>query len=235
MRRFLFVLPLLVGPLAGSAIMVCAIAACGSTSAADRGPTDPEDASMRRDGGLVTPPEGGAYDAGSPLGPKPECGPYCDLVMAACTGRLAQYETRTECIALCARLPSGDAGDKASDTVACRQYYAGSPAKTNPASYCHAAGPFGGGVCGDRCPVFCGLALDACTPAANGAPYASYPDCQTACAGFAYKDGGTDGGGESPDGPATGDTLNCRLFHVRGAVRDGSGCANIGADSGACR
>ena len=67
------------------------------------------------------------------------------------------------------------------------------------------------------------------------APYASYPDCQTACTGYSYKDGGTDGGGERPDGPASGDTLNCRLFHLRAAVHDGSGCASLGVESSACR
>lgn len=233
MRRFLFVLPLFLGPVLASAIAICAIAACGSTAEAEREPGDP-DASVRKDGGSVTPPDGGAYDARAPLGPDPECKPYCELIMKSCTGEHAQYASREDCSELCAKLPSGDAGDKASDTVACRQYYAGSPARTDPAAYCLAAGPFGGGVCGDRCPVFCGLAVGACGSGMS-APYESYPDCQTACAGFAYKDGGTDGGGEPPDGPSSGDTLNCRLFHVRSAVRDGTGCENVGADSGACR
>ena len=111
-----------------------------------------------------------------------------------------------------------------------------SSARTNPGGYCLAAGPFGGGVCGDRCTAFCALTLGACSPDAGpAAPYGSYPDCQTACAGYRYQDGGVDGGGEPPGGPTGGDTLNCRLFHVRGAVHDGSGCVNLGVDSGACR
>ena len=76
--------------------------------------------------------------------------------------------------------------------------------------------------------------MHACSPEAGAAPFPSYSECQTACLGFNYKDGGT-GGGEPPDGPISGDTLNCRLFHLRAAVHDGSGCVDLGVDSGACR
>ncbi len=94
------------------------------------------------------------------------------------------------------------------------------------------------GLCGDRCTAFCQLAVATCTPSGTSAPYASYPDCATSCAGYAYKDGGVDGGGEAPSGPTSGDTLNCRLYQLREVVRDGTtmqGCADIGADSGACK
>jgi hypothetical protein len=230
MRRFLFVLTTATAS-AGAFVLV---AACSST--ADSARVSPgEEAGTRRDGGLVQPADGGTYDAGSPPGPEPSCTGYCDLVMASCTDAQAQYASRAECLALCGHLPAGDAGDKETNSVACRQYYAGSPARTDAPGYCLAAGPFGGGVCGDRCTAFCGLALGACSPSAPAAPYAGYPDCQTDCAGYAYKDGGVDGGGEAPDGPASGDTLNCRLFHVRSAVTEGTGCVNVGLDSGACR
>jgi hypothetical protein len=236
MRRSLFlsVWPLATFSVACGAAAV-AIVACSSATSSERD-SSPEDAGPRKDGGLVDPAEGGVYDSGTPLGPEPSCGKYCDLVMESCTGQHAQYASRSECLELCARLPAGDAGDSESNTVACRQYYAGSPARTNAGGYCLAAGPFGGGVCGDRCIAFCGLTLGACAPGSGGqAPYGSYPDCQTACAGYAYKDGGADGGGEPPDGPKTGDTLNCRLFYVRSAVHDGAGCSNLAPDSGACR
>ena len=154
--------------------------------------------------------------------------------LSACNDVHAQYGSRSECLEFCARLPPGDAGDKAADTVACRQFYAGGPARTDALSYCLAAGPFGGTVCGDRCPVFCELAISSCPPTGNAAPFASYPDCQSACIGFKYRDD-ADGGGERPDGPTSGATLNCRLYHLRSAVHDGSGCAELGVDSGACR
>jgi hypothetical protein len=232
MRRFLFVLAMPAGAAATAAALL--IAACSSTSASERPPFEPEDAA-RREGGPVEPPDAGVYDAGPPVGPEPSCAKYCELVTKSCDGVHAQYASKTECLELCARLPPGDAGDKGSNTVACRQYYAGSPSKTDALTYCVAAGPFGGSVCGDRCPVFCGLAVGACSPDAAAAPYPSYPDCQTSCLEYPYKDAGADGGGEPPDGPRTGDTLNCRLFHTRSAVKDGSGCVNVGPDSGACR
>jgi hypothetical protein len=228
MRRFLFLLAL-----AASSATLGVVAACSSTASVETSPD--ADAGPRREGGLVQEPEAGAYDAGAPSGPEPSCTEYCDLVMASCKGEQAQFGSRGECLEICGRLPAGEAGDKQSNTVACRQYYAGSPARTDAPSYCFAAGPFGGGVCGDRCTAFCGLALSACSPSAPNAPYASYPDCQTACAGYGYRDAGVDGGGEPAAGPESGDTLNCRLFQVRSAVLDGKGCANIGPDSGACR
>ena len=232
MRRSLF---FLVVPAATSVgVGVLLISACGSSSA-DLTPRPEPDSGARREAGLVEPLEAGASDASAPEGPAPSCVKYCDLVMETCKDPHAQYESRNQCLELCARLPSGDAGDDESNTVACRQYYADSPARTNAGSYCLAAGPFGGGICGDRCTAFCGLTLGACSPEAGPAPYGSYSDCQTACAGYPYKDGTADGGGEPTNGPTSGDTLNCRLFHVRSAVRDTSGCTNVGADSGACR
>jgi hypothetical protein len=230
MRRFLF----LIATAAASAGAFVLVAACSSTADSVRAPAG-EEAGTRRDGGLVQPADGGTFDAGSPPGPEPTCAGYCDLVMDSCKDAQAQYASRDECLSLCAQLPAGDAGDKETNSVACRQYYAGSPARTDAPGYCLAAGPFGGGVCGDRCTAFCGLAIGACAPSAPAAPYAGYPDCQTACASYPYRDGGVDGGGEPPHGPETGDTLNCRLFHVRSAVVDGTGCANVGPDSGACR
>ena len=36
-------------------------------------------------------------------------------------------------------------------------------------------------------------------------------------------------------GPKSGDTLNCRLYHLRQVVLGQKGCGDLGADSGACR
>jgi hypothetical protein len=231
---FLLLLPAGIAGTAGALLFsVLPLGACSSTAATDRFSDD--DGAVRKDGGAVVPSEAGAYDAASPLGPDPECGAYCDLVLASCKDTHAQYASRAECIEICGKLPLGDAGDTTSDSIACREHYAGGPAQTDPVSYCLAAGPFGGGLCGDRCAIFCELAVSACSPDAGAAPFDSYPDCQTACAGFAYVGDEDGGGGEGPDGPDAGDTLNCRLFELRSAVHDGSGCPNLGADSGACR
>lgn len=238
MRRFLFIHVASAAPFGLLGLLMTAgglliASACSSSESAEP-PPNLDDSGVRKDGGPVGPADGGSYDSGTTLGPEPSCSKYCDLVMESCVDAEAQYASRGDCLAICARLPAGDAGDIESNSVACRQYYAGSPARTNAGGYCLAAGPFGGGVCGDRCTAFCELTLATCSSGAD-APYGSYPDCQTACAGFTYKDGGVDGGGEPPNGPPTGDTLNCRLFQVREAIVAGGGCGNLGADSGACR
>lgn len=216
--------------------MAAAAFACGS-DASEAVTTGRADAGKGgRDAGPVDPLEGGdgTSDAGS-YPPPATCAAYCDLVQKNCPGEHAQYASAEDCLAFCAHLPPGDPWEQTkAPSLACRQYYAGNPALTDPAAYCTAAGPFGGGLCGDRCTAFCQVTLSACTPDAGDAPYATTPDCTTACAAFSFRDAGTDGGGEGIDGPATGDTLNCRLFHLREAAVDPAACAALGTDGG-CR
>lgn len=198
-----------------------------------------EDASLpTRDAGLVEPPttrdDAGAGDAGLE-GPRPSCETYCDRVETNCDGPLVQYASKDECMAFCAAFPEGTTGETDTDSLACRQYYASTPAQTDPESYCLAAGPFGGGTCGDRCTAFCSLALAVCAGDGGALPYVSMPACVTACATFGYRDAATDGGGEGPFGPDSGDTLNCRMHELRDAVREGTNCRNVGLASDACR
>ena len=236
MRRLLFSLCLA----AATAVSATAgIAACSIAASSDRFPAGAEDAS-HRDGSPVDPADGSAPADGGAVGPQPECRTYCDAVLESCKDGQAQYASKDECLAFCARLPPGKSGDNDGDSVACRQLYAGSPARTDSAKFCGAAGPFGGGgICGERCPIFCELAVGVCPaggtgPDASAPPYGSYADCQTTCLGFAYKDGGVDGGGELATGPASGNTLNCRLYYLREAVTYGQSCENLGPQSPAC-
>lgn len=139
-------------------------------------------------------------------------------------------------MAFCNALPLGKGGDEDTNTVACRQFYAGSPSRADAPTYCRAAGPLGGGVCGDRCTAFCALTTTLCSADAGikQTPYASQPECVTACSTFPFRDAGADGGGESPDGPDAGNTLNCRLYYLRMALTDTSACAELGPDSKTC-
>jgi hypothetical protein len=216
----------------GSGLGLTALGACTDTTATAPAPLD--DAAIRRDVGPVEPPMSDAgADASGSSGPSPSCASYCSAVMNNCTGSLAQYASYDECATFCAALPLGSAGEDETPTVACRQYYAGSPAQIDPMTYCASAGPWGGGVCGDRCTAFCRGLVTFCSPDAGPAPYASYPDCATACAAFPYAEGG-DAGGAGLDGPETGNSLNCRLFHLRGAVHDPAVCADLAPDGGPC-
>ena len=241
--RFFFLLTLPMTATTSLAAVGLALSACSSQTA---GP-DPrvsevdEDGGVRRDGGPVAVPDASSADAGEDLR-NPSCSTYCNLVMDACTGANAQYRSRTECIRFCALFETGTASETDTNTLGCRQYYAGTPSKSNADSYCNAAGPYGGNVCGDRCTAFCQMVTTVCSVEAgappNDVPYPSYPDCQTACSGIAYTDGGTaDGGYDGSDafGPESGDTLNCRLFHFREAVVSGMGCGDLGTSSNVCR
>lgn len=155
------------------------------------------------------------------------CDRYCEMVEASCPGTFAQYENRTQCSRACQALPAGSAGDRAGNTVACRQTYAGNVSKTDPAKYCAVAGPFGGGVCGERCDAYCTLALSACP----SGPWGSLPACISACTNLRYEDGGD--AGEGIFGPTTGDTLNCRTRHLLAAFADPNECETL-ASGGVC-
>lgn len=195
---------------------------------------------LQRDSTPVDIPDAskGSQDSGT-SNPPPSCAKYCELVTKNCEGPQAQYGSEGDCLAFCKHLPLGDPGDDDVGTVACRQYFAGNAARTSPAAYCPQAGPFGGGVCGDRCTAFCDVALSACAAEA-GAPtaYVNQGDCNTACADFAYKDkdAGPDSGGETPSGPTSGNTLNCRLFYLRKAVKlPQDHCADLKQQSPSCK
>jgi hypothetical protein len=210
-------------------------AACGSSTTS--AVTVPSDAGSRppTDAPVVVP-DAGPYDAAPPPGTPPTCEKYCEIVMQNCTDDHAQYASADECAGACAALSLGDPRDRTDDTVACRQYHAGSPSRTDPAQFCPVAGPFGGGTCGDRCTAFCGLALHACD-GDGGAPrpYPDAPACATACANYMFT-GAADGGGPTLDGPTAGNTLDCRMFHARSAVLDpGQHCAATAEQSAACK
>jgi hypothetical protein len=218
--------------LAASAIVgVVLAAACGSSDSS-AGPDLTQDGGTRDVPVFPVPPSDAAADHVAPPPPPPEttCTKYCDAVMKACEDASAQYADSNECVTFCSHLDLGDAGDTKSPSVACRAYYAASPAAIDPDKYCLAAGPFGGGVCGDRCTAYCEVALAVCAPDGGNAPFASFPECRDACAQFVFADGG-----EGPAMPAPGDTLNCREFQLRNVIHTGAGCADLGIDSGACR
>jgi hypothetical protein len=152
-----------------------------------------------------------------------------------------QYDAETQqtCNLVCEHVPPGDPYEpKGTAGMYCREWYAGNPSLSDPEKYCAAAGPFGGGNCGDRCTAFCQVAFSACAPdggSAGAAPYPTLPKCKTECVEYTFREAGADGGGEGLDGPKSGDTLNCRLYHLRQAVKDAGACVDLGPDAGDCR
>jgi hypothetical protein len=203
----------------------------GTTPGADTGTTPGTDS-------------GGGSDAGTggETSVALDCTSYCNGVMAACTGANQQYATVAECMNACAFFPTGTAADTTGNTLGCRVYHTGL-AGSLPQPHCWHAGPFGLGACGSTCDNFCALTLGWCGPDAGieaGAPYPSAAACASACPGFALVDGGADAGisAYSATGPAGGNTLDCRMYHLgyalQSAVLQQVHCPHTAIDSGVC-
>lgn len=220
-----------------AASLAGAIFACSVSTETSSLPGTPSDGGLSRDSDPVDVFDGSSSaDSGTSPIPPISCTKYCEQMQERCTGEHAQYASKDDCLAFCEHVPPGDPNEmKDTPGMYCRHYYAGSPSLTAPEKYCAAAGPFGGGVCGDRCTAFCQVALSACVPDGGSGPYATVPKCKTACIEYTLVEAGADGGGEGLDGPKNGDTLNCRLYHLRKAVTDASSCEDLGPDAGECR
>lgn len=157
------------------------------------------------------------------------CTYYCELMMQNCTGPSAEYQGDIGlCMNMCNNLSldNGSILQSNDNTLGCRIFYAQSAGTSNAAVNCRAAGPLGGGVCGDKttaCTNFCSLDVPYC--AGIGRPsYTSTGDCSTQClsgdagvgpgSGFVFT---TDGGSTGTDLPDSTNTLNCRFYHLENA------------------
>ena len=148
---------------------------------------------------------GGPDGEGICGGTGPDCVPYCETVMANCSGEFAQYSSVGACLDYCqsaSALPSGTKADTAVNTIGCRTA-AAQKANDNPAVHCESAGPTGGNLCGSWCDVYCDLALTNCED--TDALFADATACHAACAGIPTT--GT-------AGDTDGDTVQCRIYHL---------------------
>jgi hypothetical protein len=128
-----------------------------------------------------------------------------------------------------------DIADASGNTLLCHYDHAfnalgadagGGGLGANP--HCWHAGPYGWGVCGGQCEDFCNLATTYCTPdggfpAESGAPpFATSAACLAACPMFASASGdasnGIVDGSFSANGPASGNTRDCREYHLGAAL-----------------
>jgi hypothetical protein len=142
-------------------------------------------------------------------GTAPTCSDYCTKIIAACGagdgGSRQQYSSADACNSYCstnAKWPVGTATDTSGNTLGCRSYHAVA-AMTNPILHCPHAGPSGGNTCGSWCDNYCQLALANCTGANK--LYDTTAACMTACAPLSTQGFPND---------ATGNTVQCRIFHV---------------------
>lgn len=153
-----------------------------------------------------------------------DCASYCGGIMAACIGANAQYASMQNCLDSCADFPAGSLGQTSMNTLGCRVYHT-EAARTNADSHCVHAGPGGGSMCGaDLCEGFCSIVVAECPtewPNAGG--------CATECANFGSS-------GQPFSTAATGDTVECRLYHATMAATSPSGhCTHTDVNSAVCQ
>ena len=158
----------------------------------------------------------------------PTCDEYCNIELVACTGSLAQYENREQCMAACAVLPIGANKDRTQNSVGCRRYHAFS-ATLAPETHCFHSGPTGDGHCGPEagnCESYCALAQAACADA-FGQAFASPDECVSTCADLeeSKKDSKF-----TIDTASMSQAFQCRVLHTLRAFEDAAECdAALGA------
>jgi hypothetical protein len=183
----------------------------------------------------------GGSPATGPTSAPVSCDIYCATIMTSCTGASAQYADEAACRKACSYWPLGAAADTTGDTVACRSNALRSVGKD--ALACAHAGPLGHGTCGDGCEAFCAIALGYCSAAAGLAGDPAYPslaECQHDCLLFARattSDGAPDYFSTTTN--VTGDTLECRAYHLIIAALESSAaqlehCNHAASSSDAC-
>jgi hypothetical protein len=168
----------------------------------------------------------GDADAGNAF----TCKAYCATLAKNCTGIQQEYTSNDVCEAMCSHFEPGRPGEQTNDSLACRVFHANEAAK-DPNLHCSQAGPMGAGTCSSQpCSAYCSLTFTLCNPLGLFPYDGGEPGCRTACAGFPYLIAGDAGDASGPVGDivfASGDTLNCRLYHLESAYEVGNPQAPI--------
>jgi hypothetical protein len=163
------------------------------------------------------------------------CASYCATMMQSCTNTNAEYISSDVCLAMCAFFDPGAPGDMTGDSLACRANHAEQTA-VDPVTRCPAAGPVSGGSCAPACKSFCLLAYGMCEPIGLFPYQGGIAECVTACQGFPYLVGPNTGDLMF----LSGDTLNCRIYHLEAAFDQTiphattTHCPHLGVDSPTC-
>ncbi len=193
--------------------------------------------------------KGGAGDALAVTNSDPlDCANYCKVVAQNCTGEYLEYLPSTNpeedgltdpCLYLCNHYlspgtydPPDGAEPPAVDTLACRLWHAHAAASTgHPEIHCRHAGPLGSTLCGDPCASFCNLDYRYCVDDHNVETYPTQMACQDVCidtvgsapqdAGFVYNQSVGDITDDAGGGISSGNTLNCRLWHLETSIQEG--------------
>jgi len=154
--------------------------------------------------------EGGGGQGGGEPGNL--CEQYCTTITANCTDDAAQYSSEANCNQVCPNLPGFNDPGTIGDTVGCRLENA-QQAGTIGVDECPTAGPGSEGICGDNCDAFCLLLEKACSDV-DLFEYNSQADCKADCQTF------PDMGPFSATLTTSGNSIQCRLYHVSQAFED---------------
>jgi hypothetical protein len=153
------------------------------------------------------------------------CDLYCNAVTSNCVGANQQYADLATCEQTCkanAKWPVGQVGDSSGDSLACRYTQANSAALA-PATFCAAAGPTGGNVCGTWCDGYCDLMQNGCSGA-----YATTAECLASCGTFPTT---------GVIGATVGNSVQCRINYAvqaPGSATPQTTCGYAGALSTRC-
>lgn len=148
---------------------------------------------------IATPSDNDAGTSGVP-----SCPDYCEVITANCTDTDAQFPSNEVCLSYCSEntlTPIGTFMDLTGNTLGCRINHA-ELASSDPGTHCPQAGPSGGGNCGTWCETYCRWGDAFCT-GESAIPFTI--SCSIDCRGFNE---------EGQWGDATGDTVQCRLYHL---------------------
>ncbi|HEY5958206.1 MAG TPA: hypothetical protein VIV60_16695 [Polyangiaceae bacterium] len=130
------------------------------------------------------------------------CSTYCSLVQSNCLSEnVKQYKSMESCVSSCAAFLLGSINDTGGNTLGCRAHYA--LLSVSDPTLCAAAGPSGGGRCGNNCDAYCALMERVCSTVFDDA---------TACRGDCVKMAGVDEITYRYNG--SGDNLQCRIYHT---------------------
>jgi hypothetical protein len=128
-----------------------------------------------------------------------------------------------------AAFPEGTPADTSVNTIGCRTRQAQTATGLEGdalSEHCEAAGPSGADECGSWCENYCYLALSNCS--GENELYSSEGTCETDCL-LMPRDGDV--------GDTSGDTVQCRIYHLGVAGSDGDAsaathCPHGGASGG---
>lgn len=165
---------------------------------------------------------------------------FCKENLATCTADNGQYTDEATCITVAKSFTAGTPGEKTGNTLECRVYHT-TAAKTAAAMHCGHSGLLGGDLdpttaggdlCGDGVEAFCKLAVATCKGVTGG-----YPDEATCAAEAKTFPKSTAQFSITKD--TTGNTFNCRAYHLMAATKDAASatmhCPHIKLDSTQCK